>query len=276
MNLSSSEVESRPRVVLLTSPGLYGAEIINALAGESGIELAGIGLTNRVFKNKGLLATGRTLVQRTGFDYTSYSFWVSNFAWTWLRMTGRPVGLSRVGNQVRYLQDVNAPDSLEWLRTLRPDFVASFYFNQWIGAGVRSIPARGCVNLHPSLLPDLRGPDPIFRALERRQEQTGITIHTVADSFDAGPILHQEERPVKPGMSVCGLYLHMARDGAQVLAEWLSGKKQGLPLAPASTDTPGGDDYKTFPTPAEVRAFRKSGQSLLGTRELFRAIAAVR
>lgn len=274
--MSLIETPSRPRVVLLTSPGLYGAEIINALAGEAGLELVGIGLTDRVFKKKGLLATGRTLVQRTGFDYTSYSFWVSNFAWTWLRMTGRPTGLACVGSQVRYLKDVNAADSLDWMRMLQPDFVASFYFNQWIGADVRSIPARGCVNLHPSLLPALRGPDPIFRTLERRHERTGMTIHTVADSFDAGPILHQEERPIEPGTSVCGLYLQMARGGAQVLAEWLSGKKPGVPPAPGSVAMSAGDDYTTFPTAAEVRAFRKSGQELLGTRELFRAIAAVR
>lgn len=263
-----------PRVVLLTSPGLYGAEIINALAAETGIDLVGVGLTNRVFKNKGLLATGRTLIQRTGIDYTLYNVRVANFAWVMLRLTGRPRGLSRPGLQVRALNDVNAADTLDWIRALQPDFVASFYFNQWIGAGVRSIPLKGCVNLHPSLLPDLRGPDPLFRLLERGQTRTGLTIHAVADSFDAGPILHQESREVATGASLCSLYVQMARDGAQVLGQWLSGKKAGTPLTPVKPPE-GVEDYTTFPTPAEVRAFRRAGHRLAGSRELLRAIAAV-
>jgi hypothetical protein len=271
--MSDSPTE-RPRVVLLTSPSLYGALIIDTLAAEPGIELVGVGLTDRVFKNKGLLATARTMIQRTGLRYTHFGVKTSNVAWIRLQLSGRPRGLKPLKQNVKYLKDVNSPETVAWLRDLAPDYVASFYFNQWIGAEVRQTAKRACVNLHPSLLPALRGPDPIFRTLERRLTQTGLTLHLVDEGFDTGHILLQEERPVPDGVSAFGLYLAQVKAGAHMLAEWLAGKR-----AAADRQTgivPAADDYTTFPTPQEVRAFLKSGQRLIRPGELRRAIREVR
>ena len=262
-----------PRVVLLTSPSVFGAVIINEIAATKGLNLVGVGLTDRVFKNKGLLATLRTLLKRMGWRYTGYNIQIANIAWIKLQLSGRPRGLRSVKKNVRYLKDVNAPATLAWLRELQPDYVASFYFNQWIGPEVRLIPAQACVNLHPSLLPALRGPDPAFRTLERGLETSGLTLHTVADGFDDGAILHQVERPVLAGISHFGFYLQQVRDGARILAQWLSGQLAGQTRQLG--DAAQAEDYTTFPTPAEVDAFLKNGHVLLGRGELRRALKAV-
>lgn len=265
---------SSPRVVLLTSPGLFGAIIINTLAGQPGIELVGVGLTNRLFKGKGVLASARAFVQRTGWRYTFYGFIVSNLAWVVLRLTGRPHGLCPLGKNVRLLHDVNSPETLDWLKGLQPDYVASFYFNQWIGPEVRATAQIACVNMHPSLLPALRGPDPVFRALERGLTCTGITIHSVEDAFDAGHILFQEEQPLPPQSTHFGAFLTLVRDGARALAEWLAGRRPA-PSAPVAAEGGPVGDYTTFPTPAEVRAFVKSGRRLVRSREFWRAVRDV-
>src|SRR5690606_30237940 len=118
--------------------------------------------------------------------YTAYNALLANVAWTRLRLSGRPAGLRNVS--VRHLRDVNSAKTIAWLKELRPDYVASYYFNQWIGPEVRAVPNQACVNLHPSLLPALRGPDPIFRTLERNLELTGLTLHLVDEGFDTGQI----------------------------------------------------------------------------------------
>ncbi|MFN0051441.1 MAG: formyltransferase family protein [Planctomycetales bacterium] len=263
---------SPPRVLLLTSPGLLGAEIINRFAACGDIHLVGIGLTARLYKNKGLLGTALTLYRRAGWRYLSYGAQESTVAWTRLRASGRPSGLKRVGGQVRPLREVNAAESIAWMRELAPDYVASFFFNQWIGQGVRAVPTRGAVNLHPSLLPALRGPDPIFRTLERGLTTSGYTIHAIADEFDAGQILHQHPRPVPQGLSEFGLYRQTVREGAELFVNWLAGKVASVVPKVSGKDV---GDYCTFPTPDEVRAFLRGGHRLIDAGELRRALAEI-
>lgn len=272
--LNSGTGPKLPRVVLLTSPSLYGAAIMNIVGRHPGLNVVGVGLTARVYKGKGPLATARTFAQRTGWPYTSFNILVGDVSWSMLRATGRPRGVADFGKRVRPVKDINSPETLAWLKELQPDYIASYYFNQWIGADVRAIAAKGCVNLHPSLLPALRGPDPIFRALERNLATTGLTLHHIDDGFDTGQILHQEVRAVPPGTSVMSFYLQQAKDGATVLADWLAGSLTASgPTAAAAAGGPG--DYTTFPTPAEVRAFRKSGKRLYSTAEWLRALRQI-
>lgn len=262
---------SKPRVVLLTSPGTYGAIIINSLAEHAGVELAGIGLTNRVYRNTGLIGTVKKSVQRMGWRYTGYNALASNVAWTMLQLKKKPSGLTACQPNVRPIDDINSAETIAWLKEISPDYVASFYFNQWIGAEVRTVPSTGCVNVHPSLLPALKGPDPVFRALQRGISDIGLTIHRVVDDFDAGTILHQTPLTIDPKSSVFSVYCECAKRGALLLGDWLAaGSKQPEPAIaqPHSTSQAEQDDYTTFPTPSEVRDFVRSGGILIRHREL--------
>lgn len=261
-----------PRVVLLTSPGLFGAQIINRLAGAKGLQLVGVGLTDRIYRNKSKLAAVHTFRCRTGWRYLSYNALQSDVAWSLLRLTGRPSGLKRSATQVRRLKDVNAFDSLSWLQGLAPDVIVSFFFNQKIGPSVCTLAPQGCFNLHPSLLPELRGPDPIFRALERGLTTTGLTLHEVAEEIDAGQILHQEPRDIPAGLSAFGLYRLMIGEGADLLARWLSGEVTPQTPAPPA---PGAGDYTTFPTPQEVGQFVARGGVLISLKEWRQALAEI-
>lgn len=262
---------SLPRVVLLTSPGTYGSIIINSLAEHSNVELVGIGLTNRVYRNTGLIGTVRKSVQRMGWRYTVYNALASNVAWSILQLRNRPTGLAACKEKVRSIDDINSAETLAWLNEIKPDYVASFYFNQWIGQEVRSVPLRGCVNVHPSLLPALKGPDPIFRALQRGISDIGLTIHRVADDFDAGTILHQASQTINPTSSVFRVYCECAKLGAQLLGNWLvAGNRDAetTEIQPATETQAEQGDYTTFPTASEVREFIQGGGTLIRMREL--------
>lgn len=57
----------------------------------------------------------------------------------------------------------------------------------------------GAFNLHPSLLPRYRGPDPLFWQLRDAVEQTGVTLHRLAAEIDAGPVVGQRALALRPG-----------------------------------------------------------------------------
>ncbi len=261
-----------PRVVLLTSPALFGATIINTLTNVPGIDIVGVGLTARVFKDKGPLATVRTLVQRTGWRYTFYNAFIADVSWALLRLRRRPNGLSQLGSEVRLTKDVNDAETMNWIRSLNPDYIASYYFNQWIGPDIRNIPRRQCVNMHPSLLPALRGPDPIFQTIQRELDVSGYTIHSVDDEFDTGRILYQQQAAVPDGVTHFELYRGRMQEGSRILGEWLAGRLTSA----EGTTSHGEGDYSSFPTADEVRGFCRAGNRLMSWGEWRRALKDVR
>ena len=89
--------------------------------------------------------------------------------------------------------DVNHPLVVEKIRALAPEILFSFYYRQVLGPELLSLPPRGCLNLHGSLLPRYRGRCPINWALINGETRTGVTLHHMTAVPDAGDIVAQEE-----------------------------------------------------------------------------------
>jgi methionyl-tRNA formyltransferase len=68
------------------------------------------------------------------------------------------------------------------------------------------LPTIGCVNLHSSLLPKHRGPNPFSRVILADERETGVTWHVTVAEIDAGDILEQQAFPVGPRDSAYGVY----------------------------------------------------------------------
>ncbi|WP_322494901.1 methionyl-tRNA formyltransferase [Chloroflexus sp.] len=98
------------------------------------------------------------------------------------------------------------------------------------------VPQRGFLNLHPSPLPELRGPEPLFWALRLGWTRTAMTLHLMDEAFDQGPIARQEwfELPLGERLSAI-----------ETLAGWVAA--QMLPAALADLATPG---WQPQPQPA--------------------------
>jgi len=93
------------------------------------------------------------------------------------------------------------------------------------------------VNVHPSLLPELRGPAPVEWAIVRGYEKTGVTIMQLDAGMDSGPILHQLPHRIDPDVTGGELSAHLAELGAQALIETLALLEQGdPPPAPVPQD----------------------------------------
>ena len=82
-------------------------------------------------------------------------------------------------------------------------------------------PKRGCINLHFSLLPLYRGAAPVNWALINGEVKTGVTTMFIEEELDSGPILLQRETRIDQSETSSELTSHLAKIGAEVLAETL-------------------------------------------------------
>ena len=106
----------------------------------------------------------------------------------------------------------------------------------------------GGLNVHPSLLPDLRGPAPLHHALLARRSHSGVSLQTLSEeSFDAGVVLAQTPRPGVPvpaGCTVDGLRDLLAPPGAEMLVRALRDGLHVPPLVPAGWDPSSPEERK--------------------------------
>jgi len=120
-------------------------------------------------------------------------------------------------------EDINHPLWVSRIKAMNPDVIFSFYYRNLVKQPILDIPAKGCINLHGSLLPKYRGRVPINWALVNGEKETGVTMHYMTARADAGDIIAQQGFPI--GDDDTAFDLHMkAADAARDLL------KKTLPL----------------------------------------------
>jgi methionyl-tRNA formyltransferase len=124
---------------------------------------------------------------------------------------------------------------VERLRALAPppDIGVVVAYGHILKPDVLAIPGRGMVNVHASLLPELRGPAPVQWAIINGLATTGVTIMRMDAGMDTGPILHRLPHNIDPDVTGGELAEHLAEMGAQALVETLTLLEQdGLTAQP--------------------------------------------
>lgn len=84
-----------------------------------------------------------------------------------------------------------------------------------------SLPKRGFINLHPSLLPRYRGAAPINWAIMRGEKETGLTTFLMNEKIDAGKIVKQKRLEIKTEETAGELTQRLAELGAELMVETL-------------------------------------------------------
>lgn len=93
----------------------------------------------------------------------------------------------------------NTPMVRDLLQRERVDLVVISFFNQLLSASTLQVAPLGAINLHPSLLPRLRGPAPLFWTFHDAETETGLTIHRVSPGEDDGDIITALPVPLPSG-----------------------------------------------------------------------------
>jgi methionyl-tRNA formyltransferase len=152
-----------------------------------------------------------------------------------VRGRGRKLAVSPVkdlaldrGIEVFQPSTLRKPEAVEWLEERSPEVIMVAAFGQILPPAVLSLPPKGCVNVHASLLPRHRGASPIANAILSGDDRTGVTIMLMDEGMDTGPMLYQRSLSISPDDTTLSLREKLASLGAQllmdVLSEWMEGR----------------------------------------------------
>jgi methionyl-tRNA formyltransferase len=108
-----------------------------------------------------------------------------------------------------------------WLRERRPDVALVLAYGRILPRGVLDAPARGCVNLHASLLPAYRGAAPIQWSIIRGETVTGISLMQMDEGLDSGPVYLKRSLPIGADETTGELSARLAELAAEVTLEGL-------------------------------------------------------
>lgn len=147
------------------------------------------------------------------------------------QLVAPPVKAAAQAEDLLVLQPVKPTDPafLDQLRALRPDIGVVVAYGHILRPVLLELPPRGMVNVHPSLLPGLRGAAPVEWAIMRGHETTGVSIMQLDAGMDSGPVLHQIPHRIDPDVTAGELSAHLAEMGAQALVETLAMLEQSDP-----------------------------------------------
>jgi methionyl-tRNA formyltransferase len=108
------------------------------------------------------------------------------------------------------------------LRALAPDISVVVAYGHLLPRAVIDLPTRGTLNIHASLLPELRGAAPIQAAIRDGHARTGVTIMRMVEKLDAGPSILQLGTEVHDDETYGELALRLSELGAAALVEALA------------------------------------------------------
>lgn len=147
---------------------------------------------------------------------------------------GREVATSPVkdealaeGIPVLQPEKARGDEFLAQIRALDADISIVVAFGQILKPEVLAVPRFGSLNIHASLLPELRGAAPIQWAIVRGHSVSGVTIMRMEAGLDSGPILLSVEEQIQPEESASELGARLAEIGAEALIEALAVMEEG-------------------------------------------------
>lgn len=114
---------------------------------------------------------------------------------------------------------VNNNEFKDEIRQLSPDLVCVVAYGVILPKSFLKIPPLGCINLHPSMLPNYRGPAPIQWAILNGDNKTGVTIMYLNEKMDAGDIIKQQEVEIEENETTGELWDKLSKIGSNLLVE---------------------------------------------------------
>jgi len=139
------------------------------------------------------------------------------------KLTAPPVKLraQALGLPVYQPERASSPEFAACLRELAPDLFIVVAYGEILKPGLLALPRLGAINLHFSLLPELRGAAPVFWAIRRGHQESGVTTMYMAEQMDAGDIILAQKEPILPDDTSGTLESRLCDRGCELLAQTL-------------------------------------------------------
>lgn len=142
----------------------------------------------------------------------------------------RPIGRKRVitpppvkreaeKHDIPVFQPEKLKDDYQTIIDQQPDLIVTAAYGQLLPKELLEVPEYGCINVHASLLPELRGGAPIHYAILEGKKETGVTIMYMVEKLDAGDILTTASTPIEEDDNVGTLHDKLSDIGAELLMD---------------------------------------------------------
>lgn len=259
-------------VVLMIYPGIASAATVDIFLSDKRLNVVGIVVSNRFNKNSNVFKDAKRILTGSGLKFMNYCLMMADLPWLLMGLESRFKRQTK-NIPVLWTKDVNSDESKSWIRDRRCDYIASCYFNQIIDMEVAAIPSKDCVNVHAAMLPERRGPLPIFWSMYQGVKNVGISVHKVEEELDMGEVYYQEQIPLKDESLIWNEFYYWSH-AARILSQWIADPdayKFGH-----FVQNPNEGSYQGFPKKDDVNKFLEKGNVLFRRADLKRAVGFVK
>ena len=140
-----------------------------------------------------------------------------------------PVKCCALENSIPVFQPENLRDGVAYsqLSKLKPDLIVVVAYGRLLPNEILSLPSKGCINVHPSLLPKYRGCAPINWAIINGETETGVTIIYMSSELDAGDIITQSRITISQDETAEELHDRLSESGGKLLIKAIKAIDEG-------------------------------------------------
>ena len=188
MNIEDIEIKREPRVIFMGTP-TFSVPILDALI--------------KNYEVKAVVTQPDKQVGRNG------------------KIAKPPVKILAEENNILVLQLDKLKEQYQEIIELEPDLIVTCAYGQILPKELLDYPRYGCINVHASLLPRLRGGAPIHRCIIEGHKKTGITIMYMAPGMDDGDIISQSEIEILEEDTASSLHDKLSILGSKLLIDTL-------------------------------------------------------
>ncbi len=141
-----------------------------------------------------------------------------------------PVKLQALSYNVPILQPIKLREAItvNTIKDLQPEVIIVVAYGQKIPKILLELPAKGCINVHSSLLPKYRGAAPIQYAILKGEKETGVSTMYLSQQWDAGDIILQDKEVIYPDDTAGSLHDRLSLRGACLLSQTLKQLSAGV------------------------------------------------
>lgn len=132
-----------------------------------------------------------------------------------------------LANGIEVYQPLKIREKYQKVLDKKPDIIITAAYGQIIPTEILDYPKYGCINVHGSLLPKLRGGAPIHHAIMNGDKEAGVTIMYMAQKMDAGDIISQRKVDIPDDMTLDELYSKLSLLGRDLLIDTLPSVIEG-------------------------------------------------
>ena len=116
---------------------------------------------------------------------------------------------------------------VEEVRAFAPELIVAVAYGKLLPKSVLDIPEKGCINIHGSILPALRGSGPVQWSILNHLDETGVTAMYLVEEMDAGDMIAVKKTPIDPMETSGELMDRIAVLGAELLSETVTAIQNG-------------------------------------------------